>query len=128
MGWGKRNFQRPTTAMTTVVQAGAGHDPTRDLEESLSYRMVDEAATIVGNRGWPAIALVVDLLPTRLERVLEILTEHGIPAEPISGKEEHPEWYYRIDEHWNQAGNASLSSPVGAYSVRCRAMRRRTIG
>lgn len=103
---------RSAGAVPTVVPAGAGHDPTRDLEESLTYRLVDEAATIVGNRGWPAIALVVDLPPTRLERVLEIFAEHGIPAEPISGKEQHPEWYYRIDGHWNQAGHENAADLV----------------
>lgn len=83
-----------------------------DYAGQLTERLIAEAVSVCQAKGYPVIAVLANLEGNRLNRVQDLFQSRHVPTLTIPSKTERPDLYYKIDGHWNQAGNAFVASAV----------------
>lgn len=74
------------------------------LGVALTLRLIEESIAICRERKWPVFVLLVDLRSEYQLAVEQMLRREEVPFRTLAWRLERPELYYRVDGHWNAAG------------------------
>ncbi len=83
--------------------------------DRLTYRLLEEVASICRANGWPLLAVIVGDVDPRIPRVREVFEAQGVPCIVIPSKHERPDLYFRVDGHWIEAGHAFTAARVSEW-------------
>ena len=83
-----------------------------DYAERLTERLLAEAVAICRGKGYPVFAILVGLQGERLKRVQSLFQVQNVPFFMAPDKTERPEFYFKVDGHWNAAGHAFVARGV----------------
>lgn len=96
---------------STVTKEAASKEGV-DYADGLTEHLIAKAVSICQIKGYPVFAILVGLEGNRLSHVQAIFQSHQVPTLAIPTKTERPEFYYKIDGHWNRAGHAFVADAV----------------
>jgi lysophospholipase L1-like esterase len=78
-------------------------DPDRGVE--LTHAILRETITLLHDRGWPVLAVLVEVPQPLHQGLAAMLDELHVPTLSIPRKQQRPDLYYHVDGHWNAAGH-----------------------
>jgi lysophospholipase L1-like esterase len=77
--------------------------------DNLTHRIVDEILALSEREHWPVIIFYVVGKGGRSIGLEKIAEKHKVPFLVAPMQLEHPEWFYKVDRHWNPAGHRELA-------------------
>lgn len=104
---------RRTAAEPDGEHAPVSGDARPAAEDELMKALLDEIIRTVQRQGWPLLVVLTDIQDTTRRAMLErFLNAREIRWLAIPSAIERPELYYRVDGHWNDAGQAYAAKAV----------------
>lgn len=96
----------------TAGQQKVDWNAARPHADSLAMALLRETASLCRENGWPAVAILFNLDPSRDSTVRNLLGSYGIPSASVPGKQARPDLYYVTDAHLNAAGHEYAADAV----------------
>lgn len=82
---------------------------------ALTLAILSEALDLCDEGGWPVLALSVSTSPELDEALAGLFEARDVPLLRIPPKVEHPELYFGVDAHWNEAGHLEVARRIHAH-------------
>ncbi|MGI9507243.1 MAG: GDSL-type esterase/lipase family protein [Geminicoccaceae bacterium] len=76
-----------------------------DQSDRLTLRLVEEHLSLLQGMGWPAVVLAVEIEEQRLAAIQALTDRYDVDLLTMPSKNERPDFYYRVDNHWNAGGH-----------------------
>lgn len=80
--------------------------------DHLFLALVEHSLAICHRRGWPTALISVRTGGARFDELAKLCQRFDTPLLDIRNREAHPEFYYEIDSHWNQAGHRDVADMI----------------
>jgi len=77
--------------------------------DGLFLALVEHSLALCHQRGWPTALMSVRMGDTRFASLRQLCERFDTPLLDIRNREAHPELYYEVDSHWNQAGHREVA-------------------
>ena len=93
--------------------ANASNSASEAAEDELFFALMDAIVDVVEERGWPLLVVLADIQNApRLAMLQEFFDARGVQSLALPTKPERPDLYFRVDGHWNEAGQAHAANVV----------------
>lgn len=83
-----------------------------DPGEVLTPRIIEAAIEQCRQNGWPVMILAAGLQGAHRAAILKLAADHQVPVVETPPKQDQPEWFFKVDGHWNAQGNAEAARRV----------------
>jgi hypothetical protein len=109
-----RQARLPQFRAATEAPAAAEARPPGALNpgDTLTVRIIERAIAICRENGWPVLGLSIGLHGARQAAIRQVFLEGGAEVLELPDKSARPDLYYKIDGHWNAAGQADAAAQV----------------
>ena len=84
----------------------------KEVNDVLTFRIVEEVLAICERNNWPVLGVVVGLDEHRRSGIENILAQNQIDFVSLPAKPARPDLYYEIDGHWNADGQKHASQVI----------------
>jgi lysophospholipase L1-like esterase len=82
------------------------------VEDRLANSINERILAICYERRWPLVVLIAPFYAHRVAPVRTMFEARGVPVIVAPTKIDRPDLYYKIDGHWNTAGNAVVADMI----------------
>ncbi len=80
--------------------------------QRLLVALIERSFSLCQARGWPVALIAIDIEGERFALLQQLCARFQAPLLEVRNRDEHPELYYPIDGHWNQAGHRYMADRV----------------
>lgn len=107
-------FMRQVVEAFLHVGGPAHADPgsSDSRQDLLTIRLLEETLLLSNRNRWPIVVLSVDIENQRLAALQEVCERYDVDLLPVASKEQRPDLYYAVDDHWNTGGHAHVADLV----------------
>jgi len=112
------SFSREKKSLNVIKQDKIPENHTGTFEDTLTFRLWEETLSICRQNHWPVLTILVDISGERLKKIHRLLQSYHVPSIFVPYKNERPEFYYKIDGHWNARGHAFVANATLKYLVK----------
>ncbi len=109
-----RQARLPQFRVATEAPAAAEAQPPGELSpgDILTLRIIERALAICRANGWPVLGVSIGLHGVQQAAIRQMFLKSGAEVLELPGKNARPDLYYKIDGHWNAAGQADAAVHV----------------
>ena len=106
------SWDRPTALQQSEFESSSADDRQASRAEKLQLRLLEEALAICKVHGWPVLVVLGGIPNAQRGELEKFFSQRNVPTVLIPDKVQRPELYYKIDGHWNAAGQRFTAARV----------------